>query len=100
MAELDTASRAELIVKDGDGVQQEIVPFSITVTGDSDCISWSNIYGNGQIDVIGVSAGTAAIHVSLPAGAGDLEVTVSEAETGPGETPTLIVTLGPLRPKS
>lgn len=95
MAELTNQQRAELLVHDEAQNQLPIVANSVAVGGDDpQCVTWSPLYGNGQLDVIGDHPGSCLITVTLGQSVGTLEVIVTEAEAG-----DLIVTLGPVRPK-
>lgn len=98
MADLLSTQRAPLVVTDADGEHQPIIPFSISLSGEAGVVSLSQLYGNGQIDVIAQAPGTASIDVTLPGFApASLLVTVTEPD---GEEPgTLILTLGTPVPK-
>jgi hypothetical protein len=98
MADLTTEQRAPLIVTDSEGVHVPIIPFSISLSGEAGVVSLSQLYGNGQLDVIAQAPGIASIDVTIPGFApASLTVTVIEAE---GEEPgTLILVLGAPVPK-
>lgn len=97
MGDLLTTQRAPLVVTDGEN-PVPLIPFSITLSGEAGVVSLSQLYGNGQIDVIAQAPGTASIDVTLPGFApASLLVTVTEPD---GEEPgTLILTLGTPVPK-
>jgi hypothetical protein len=94
MATLTDSQRAELVTTQ-DGVQLPYVINSIEVDPPTGVIDLSPLYGNGQIDIIGVGEGDFTVTVTLNGKTGVFAGSV-EGSAEPGE---LVITLGPIRPR-